>query len=530
MALANFFDKAALSAYQVLKDNNREKLVELLSAQNICIYFDQNAANSTEGKLTLDLIVRLIARLYPIICFDSTSSGQLKAELTRLAQSINLAIDFGDPTKATVCIAVGTTALQNNIPTFYVGSQCWVAGLSIHSPIGSSNSNVPFGAGAAACFAAANLFRLIFKDYLPFGEIDKELVVSLLDSTLTRAGENLIIPSITFNQTALIGLGAIGNAAAWAFKNSPSLKGSLEAIDDQTIDLSNLQRYVLAEQSHIGVSKVDSIHSFFQNSGINILKVGVPWNVHINSKKNWEYDCILSAVDNSYDRRMIQGALPKKIFNAWTQLENIGISSHTDFLQQPCLCCLYMPQPGKKSLSQEMADNLNCSHLEQVIRKYLANHYPVDLDLLQILADANSIPVESIQHYLGHSLQVFYSEVVCGGILMRLTRTNNTPSQVEVPCAFESAIAGIVLIAEFVKNKMGIASHSSSSIRFNLLRPISSYIHIPESKNTTCICNDPVYKRIYTIKWVREDEAIDSISKVLHLEPSTMPSLHHHYQ
>jgi len=48
-----------------------------------------------------------------------------------------------------------------------------------HFRVGDSGN--PFGAGAAACFAAANVFRHVFAEQLTGGGPDRQLAVSMLN-------------------------------------------------------------------------------------------------------------------------------------------------------------------------------------------------------------------------------------------------------------------------------------------------------------------------------------------------------------
>lgn len=123
-----------------------------------------------------------------------------------------------------------------------MGSQGWAAKLSRTDPVGSGSSLLPFGAGAASCFAAANVFRTIFASQLTGAELDEKIDLSLC--TYNKIGE-----------THLVGLGAIGHGSLWALARQSGLSGRLHVVDHESVELSNLQRYVLAGQAEVGLSK-----------------------------------------------------------------------------------------------------------------------------------------------------------------------------------------------------------------------------------------------------------------------------------
>jgi len=96
MALANFFDKAALSASQILKGFDRKSFEKMLSGAAIEVVFDKTAASVSEGRWTLDLLVRLLSRLYPTLIINSLDEQghKLKGELENLAVRINPVIEL----------------------------------------------------------------------------------------------------------------------------------------------------------------------------------------------------------------------------------------------------------------------------------------------------------------------------------------------------------------------------------------------------------------------------------------------------
>jgi hypothetical protein len=96
--------------------------------------------------------------------------------------------------------------------------------------------------------------------------------------------------------------------------------------------------------------------------------------------------------------------------------------------------------------------------------------------------------------------------MICGGALLRERGGINNAEQdeIQVPSAFESAMAGILLCAEFVKDKLDYpVIKAGSSIRFNLIRSLTPYLYFHEDKKRECICSDPVYQKVYAEKWTK---------------------------
>ena len=95
MALANFFDKAAMAAAQVLQGFDRDALAAALESRAVGIAFDGAAARSLEGCRTIELAVNLMARLYPRLAIvpQGPRTGKRATDLATAARAINPAIE-----------------------------------------------------------------------------------------------------------------------------------------------------------------------------------------------------------------------------------------------------------------------------------------------------------------------------------------------------------------------------------------------------------------------------------------------------
>lgn len=509
MAIANFFDKVTLGLSQILKNLDTSKLNDFLESKCIGIFYDENAITSKEGRYTLDMIVRLLSRLYPIISIQSHVENDFSINLTKLAQSINPEIEIQKNCLPTICICVGKTYYPEDVPCIFIGSNNWIVNFSVSHPVGSGNSKNPFAAGVCACVGAANIFRYIFKDLINDGRIDDDFSLSLLDYKLGSNLNELSLDSININETILVGVGAIGNSVIWGLQKLENAKGELIVIDNQKVSLTNLQRYVLAIQDHINEDKTVVFGSKQRTWGIKFLSEQSNWEDYIIKRKNWDITTVLTCVDSSEDRITIQGSLPKYIFNAWTQQENLGVSRHLNFLVFPCLACLYYPTEAGISRSQEVADNLNIPEKEREVRTYLANNLLIDEAFLTLVCNSNqSLNFEELKSYIGKSMDIFYSEIVCGRVIIKSKDVHH--SDIDVPCAFESAMAGLLLATELIKFKLGLqVDNYANSIRFNLLRPLTKYIETPEVKKANCFCNDEIYRKVYLNKWTNKIHKCD---------------------
>ncbi|MBW3127207.1 E2 ligase fold family C protein [Hymenobacter profundi] len=502
MALANFFEKAALAASQVLRDFDRTVFAQQLESNPVLLAFDGAAIASSQGRATIDLSARLLGRLYPIImvqALDHAAQAYVPA-VEALLQAINPKIDL-HASRCCVALVVGDTALQATdaaCPTFYVGSLDWLALFSPNAPVSSGSSSNPFGAGAAACLGVANVFRTVFAASLPHAQVDSEVRLSLLTYDANTA-QPAWPEVISLSDTILVGVGAIGNGAVWALSQLIQAEGTLVVVDDETIDLSNLQRYALATQDDINLAKVMLAIARLGSTKLTTAAFEGSWSQYLGQRSNWVLPRVAVAVDSAAARISIQSSLPRRITNAWTQSTDLGISRHPDFIEKVCLACLYMPKGQRQSESEMVASALKLPELE--VRELLYRNVAVDAGLAERIAVINQQPVELLLPFVGRPLRRFYQETVCGGVLL----TTEAGHLNETPMAFQSALAGVMLAAELVIEDLNIRpTELVSTTRINLLQPLGAHLNIPVQKQpgSRCFCHDKHFQQAYRDKYL----------------------------
>jgi len=508
--LANFFTKSAMAASQVLQGFDPAALQQKLESCVVGIAFDHDAAKSSEGKTAVGLAVNLLSRFYPRIgIVDLTRRDRdLTETLAVQARAINPAIEIlDDVNHVTAVLVIGGTRARAPA-VFYLGSDGWIVKLSSKDPVGSGDSGYAFGAGAAACFGAANLFRNIFDAELGSGCGD-EFAISLID--LVPNAQKLANPSersIDLGETHLVGAGAIGNATVWALRETTRLRGELLVIDAEKVDLSNLQRYVLTDQGSIEKYKVDSVAAELERSNIRVQPHRVRWGEYLAQTGRWNLKCVAVAVDSAEDRCAIQASLPETILNAWTQPGDFGISRHTSFGRSACLMCLYLPRQVEKSEDELIAEAIRLPERKLQIRQLLYAGESVPDELLNAIAAATQIPEKELEQFRGCTMRQFYSRAICGGLVMHLGgQVGPVPMPAHVPMAFQSAAAGILLAAELVIDAGKLRSGPAAvSTRINLLKPLAGELSVPIARDASgrCICADLDYLRVCGEKYATQ--------------------------
>ena len=486
MALAEYFGKNVQAASLLLQGFDAEAFRKLLEEETIGIAFDKAAAAAQEAKATLDLVVRLLARLYPKIALISVDrqGEKLRESLDTLAREINPRIDVIDaPGHVTKWLVVGQSTPKMEGPrkqVIYLGSNNWISMLSTKTAVGSGNSSNPFGAGAAACFGAANLFRCVFGEQLFGSQLDAELRFSTLDlDPAASQKKNSALGEVDLGELHLVGAGAVGNGFLWALGRLNSI-GSVTVVDAEVIEESNLQRYAMTSPGHVGQSKAELAKAWLAHRKIRINPQKATWEDYVSSRENWHFERVAVAVDNADSRIHVQASLPKSTFNSWTQAGEVGLSRHTFTGDEACLACLYIPKGKTPNLDEIVLAALRLpqdeAHLRDV-RKRLDTGQPTEREFLERIAAAASIPVDRFAPFEGRPLNALYVEAVCGGKVLEFD-SGSEKNRAEVPLAFQSALAGVLLAADVTADAGG---SESAVTNYHADRPYASapcyYMH-----------------------------------------------------
>lgn len=502
MALADYFPRDAVAISQILQGFQRDDFIEHLKNIRVAVAFGEEAGSSRDGRHLLEFIIRLVARLYPSLTFNTVPAGDyFAAELMTLAVRINPNIELGKASTAQFGISIGADApCIDNTPTVYAGCDGWVARVGTASRYNTSDLGNPFGAGFAACLAAANLFRGLF---LPNGIGQLDLDTSFPSDTASfphLADCTLARPLV------LVGTGAVGNSAAWALAHSP-LAGELHLVDPEAVELANLQRYVLCARSDEGGAKVDIVGHEFQGP-LRVLRHHGTWASFV-AANGYTWERVLVALDSAHDRRAVQASLPCWIANAWTQEGDLGVSTHSFLGEHTCLACLYLPTQTSKNEDQVVAEGLRVPHLQDRVRFFLGSGQPTDQQFCDAVATAWGIPTEALAPYVGMAIRDLWVEGICGGGIIPLGENPALPRENQVPLAFQSAFAGILLAAEAVRDVLTDGVERTPSVRrLDILRPMGNRDSSPQAARKAgtgrCICEDCDFIAAYRTKYNAE--------------------------
>ena len=498
MALADYYGRGALAAAQALQGGFEDsRFRALLEATPVGIAFGQDASKTTEGRALLDLTIRLAARLFPAIQLDP-GDGARADDAAELARAINPRIEL---VQDTAQIGVSLADASTTYPyTVHAGSEGWDALISTDSPQSTAGSELPFGAGAAACLAIAEIFRRVF---LP-GEQQRPQGELRYSTFAPGAGTS---PAAVTNfadsgRTALIGAGAIGNAATWALARAP-IQGTLHVVDPEEVELGNLQRYALAKRGDEGAAKAPLAAAQLTGSF-----EGTPHPVALArflTEHGYAWDRMLLALDSSRDRRSAQASLPRWIANAWTQPGDLGLSVHPSFDSEgSCVSCLYLQEREMPSEDQLIAEALGIADQLGQVRQLLVTGEGLQVQLAGLIAQRLQRPPELLAAFAGRPIRDLYVQGICGGAVLPLGSAQSPRGDVHVPLAHQSALAGVLLAAAYARSLSAEALTRSEVARLDVMRATAAVEPQPSRKrgDGRCICEDLDFLAAYTGKWL----------------------------
>lgn len=500
MALADYFHRTAVAASQAVRGWDELAIAERLEGVVPGLQWGQDVVSSREGTALLDMTVRLLSRLYPRLHLAGPSDSQ--SLYSQLALEINPEIEF--QSRPTHVIALGLDTPSSEAIVVFAGCDGWLALLSSSTAQPVGVGDVITGAGACAALAVANLFRLVFLDE---PDVDVQVRFSTYDGC---AGDGVANPSTTdirlAEGTVLVGLGSVGQAAVWALGRG-QVRGEIHLVDPERVELSNLQRYVLTRRSDEAASKVEMASAVLQDT-VEVHAHSCSWADFLG-RLGFSWERVAVAVDSRRDRRMVQAALPRWIVNAWTQPGDLGVSVH-DWQSGACLACLYQPTGPTRSEDRLVGDALGLpQEFDLQIRQLLHTGFPAPPELLDEVARRREIDRALLEPYEGVPLRTLYTEGICGGAILPLSALTETPTELHVPLAHQSALAGILLSAQLMRASLGDEPVGSHVTRLDLLRSVPPELTQPAAKTPSgsCICQDAVFQRVYDEKYPSQPEA-----------------------
>lgn len=210
---------------------------------------------------------------------------------------------------------------------------------------------LPFGALAGAATAVAEALRaaLAHLAQLIGVELSAEAHRLKIGQTITIDLRDYFRGPIAtdIGEVDAISGGAITSAALYVLLRMPGLTGSLRVIERETLDLSNVNRYMLSRASLGGIAKTTML-SAHSTSGIPVNGVALRYEESTAGAIGLLAPRVLVGVDDIPSRWLIQRHAPGWLGVGATQSLDALVSAHLPCA--PCAGCLHGREPDAEEL------------------------------------------------------------------------------------------------------------------------------------------------------------------------------------
>lgn len=522
MSVPRFIERVLDSTVSVLGEVDRSAVVDHISSASIalrCTVEDPTPANR-DGFV---LAANLAARLYPTIYLEAGEElvGPAAEEIASINPRCKIEKASGSAT-ATLNYE-GVSQGEDEIAVFARGWNVYVD----REPEEPETANPP-AALLAATLGLGEAFRILFGPQL--GDRGRREAKPFAFNMITLGDPMSGPPWIgapELGRFNLVGAGAIGQAAAHTLAVSGA-RGTMVAIDPETLTLSNLQRYVLSRDSDVGAVKVKLLKKRLEGAGLEVVPQRSKWEVGRASKRAPS----LVALDSAAARIELQASLPGPIYNAWTQPADVGFSRHEAFGQEPCLACLYWPTHAGPSRHEQIGaafDQHPARCLAYLVQRTIPVGVPLPEGALQALPDlpdptvalewtqrpilddiasAAGIDPGELAAWRGRSLADLYQEGICGGAVLDLG-LGEAPREALVPLAHQSTFAGITLATQLLAASDPTFRNTRPQQiegRYDLLSGGPQVMAMPRARTPGCLCSDDIFRAVYAEKFSRSEE------------------------
>ena len=456
--------------------------------------------NTAAFLLAVNLLSRTFEKIHAVFPLN-TEAPQHPWNLKTVCDVVNElndtvvgTINLGQPESSTVVLSIGAKSSIQSERNVYVCGSHWCAALDCDLPTDTGEG--VFGYLYAASVGAAQVFLhvldLMGERYRPMSPY----CFSMLEQLKSNYQDDIPKP-ISLPETHLVGIGAVGSAAVYTLAHHPHIKGILHLIDNERVDESNLNRYVLMRKRDFANWKADVAATALQSTSIQT----EPYRndlANFTDEHGSDFDLLLSPVDSKEGRRGLARVLPRRVINAATGGTTVTISTHGFADGKACLHCLYMPNPTQRSPEDIMGTDMGLS--TETVQEMIRTNAPMKPEIVAQIEKHRGVRPGTWAQKVGLPIDSFYIKAVCGdGALSMQT------AAAIAPLSFISASAGILLAAELVKvGHPELTRHKLDNyLRIDTFQhPNPAFRQLRWQEPTRrCICWDRDYVQVYSQKY-----------------------------
>lgn len=470
------YSRPTAVAARLIKNPNAGQLLArpvLLTARPAAL---QTVGGRSTFLAALSLLTRFCADL--VVCLPS-NAGAFAEKVAALATSIHHAgairmVDVAGVNWSSfgAILNVGSE-IRRDLPWTSIAADGWA--VQVCSTAGPMELNFrrfnPAATLAAAALGASEVFKRLLGVVPPLGELFGNEVFSLLTYNADAdQGPNLRAPLKL--DCMLVGHGAIGNGIRHALLELP-LEGWLAIIDHQKAGEENWGTYVDLTPLGFGHSKAK-----LAAEGWSSAVRPYPFEIDIRAapaligKNLPNPDLVLAGLDNIEARHQLQLLWPDLIIDGAIGDVSCQVSRHPWGPDTACLQCLFREAGGENS-------TLAAARVSGLSPEAAANQEEV-----VTLADVEGAEGEK-KAWLAQRL----GQKRCSVIREAFTTQMTGGAALFSPSApFVACFSGAMVVAEFIKARMGLATPLDPRFQFNVLVGPARGTLLEQGRRARCFC------------------------------------------
>lgn len=489
-------------------------LSELISGTTIRILLSRDAGKTFAGQVLTYQLATLTARLFDRveICGEEADlchprmtllSGPFLPALRLLLGKLRPLSPMAESSRIVKVVVGQDASVQGQL---FLGATDWGALFSQTEPQSVSDTTNPIGALTASTLGASEVFKYVFSGKIRGAVNAPSYSLSLLDYH-EAAGSEPALPDCIDVDATLFGSGSIGCGFLLGALFTPQLHGALTIVDNGRFDTKNPYKYALLDWSTAqqGPYKAAWVQQQIQRYAPGRLTarafVGTAESYVASLPHDYTIPLALSAVDTPDARLEIQDTLPERILNTGIEGTLAQVSTH-GFGEGPCLACLSMQVALEAWNAGPIAarTGLSPARVHQLIQRNEAMTQQ-DLDTIRARHLVFEEYLSSLDSFLGQPLLSFWNRVAYSETPVQV---GEAPS-VLVTTAFVSAFAGILLLAELIKQSVPELQpyRVSNSYQHQLLGvPAGGLFQYARDARGWCLCHSTYRLAIYHEKYL----------------------------
>lgn len=465
-------------------NQNASALVARLAATRIGLSVGKGPCAEAVGATVADQLVRLFPRLVA-----HGADGRRHLERAIAWSGFAVTVDDG-PADLTVVVGDGPWDGGNEV--IFAGADGWRAYQSLVSP--QPTGALGLGAPAAGCITVLGAFLRTFADWIPDdSELPGEIAWSLFDWSVGSTDPGPPLDSLDLGELVWGGIGAVAHGALWAMSVLPRVTGSLTLVDPDPHGEHSVERYAGGRRQWLGVKKPDAVGDWLIGVQPNLTVSPAPLDLNRWYEVN-QPDCMVDLLvttpDSKEARRHAALKLPRTAINAWAERFEMGVETFT-FIDSRCLACAY-------PVDAEAVSEVNMIHGETEldpwrVQDLLDSAEPLRPDEVERIAARYQRPPDE---FAGKPLRSIRQHLCAVGLI----RPPGAQEAVEVPLGTVSALAGVAILAEIARLRLGQPTGKRWQWDARLLpTALNAW---PVGRTADCfVCGDDDFKAVYASKY-----------------------------